>query len=246
MEVLTTEFFPLTKIEKKAEEEESSSDVDMVLKRAEASNIIWLELLEQNQYPWELVRLINQFILGHDWNELGYRAIVSSVWIYGKTLISAKGLLKQPVVIGQNCTIGDTATIRPNVFVGENVTIGNGCIVKNSIIMDGAKLLGNNMLSDSIIGKDIVLGPGVNIVNQCAPVLSPGKFIKIAGVGEIQGLKRFGAIIGDGTNIAANVRINPGTVIGKNCFIESFDIRALVEHGIKVGLNGEHVKIRQD
>lgn len=201
---------------------------------------ILAEFFALSELPWELLSNLGEFISGKEvyWLANGYRAVCSKVWVQNATWIKSKGLLHPPIVIGKHCTIGDMATIRPNVFIGDDVTIGNGCIIKRSIILPGAKLFGNNMVSDSIIGAGVILGPGVNIANQYAPVLSPHEFISIAG-NEISGLRRFGAIIGDGSNIAANVRVNPGTVIGRGCFVESFDVRGVLEHQRKLGISGE-------
>lgn len=218
-------------------------EVDMQIKNSEFFTVeagILAEFFALSELPWDLLVNLGEFISAKEeyWLQNGYRAVCSKVWVQNDTWIKSKGLLHPPIVIGQNCTIGDMATIRPNVFIGDDVTIGNGCIVKRSIILPGAKLLGNNMVSDSIIGAGVILGPGVNITNQYAPVLSPPPFIKINGE-EVAGLKRFGAIIGDGSNIAANVRVNPGTVIGKGCFVESFDVRGVLEHHRKLGISGE-------
>ena len=51
------------------------------------------------------------------------------------------------------------------------------------------------------------------------------------------GLKKFGAIIGDRTEIGCNAVVNPGTVIGRDCIIyPSVNVRGVIPraHIVKV------------
>jgi UDP-3-O-[3-hydroxymyristoyl] glucosamine N-acyltransferase len=54
------------------------------------------------------------------------------------------------------------------------------------------------------------------------------------------GLRKFGAIIGDRTEIGCNSVISPGAVIGRHCMIyPSLNFRGVLKHG-------SIVKLRQD
>jgi UDP-3-O-[3-hydroxymyristoyl] glucosamine N-acyltransferase len=59
--------------------------------------------------------------------------------------------------------------------------------------------------------------------------------------GQIQtGLRKFGAIVGDRTEIGCNAVINPGSVIGRNCMIyPTVNFRGLLPHGSMVKLRQE-------
>jgi UDP-3-O-[3-hydroxymyristoyl] glucosamine N-acyltransferase len=54
------------------------------------------------------------------------------------------------------------------------------------------------------------------------------------------GLRKFGAIVGDWTEIGCNAVINPGSVIGRDCMIyPSVNFRGVLPHG-------SMVKVRQE
>jgi UDP-3-O-[3-hydroxymyristoyl] glucosamine N-acyltransferase len=54
------------------------------------------------------------------------------------------------------------------------------------------------------------------------------------------GLRKFGAIVGDRTEIGCNSVINPGSIIGRDCMIyPSVNFRGFLLHGSRV-------KLRQD
>jgi len=63
----------------------------------------------------------------------------------------------------------------------------------------------------------------------------------ITSDGEIPtGLRKFGAIVGDRTEIGCNAVINPGSVIGRNCMIyPTVNFRGVLPDGSMVKLRQE-------
>jgi UDP-3-O-[3-hydroxymyristoyl] glucosamine N-acyltransferase len=54
------------------------------------------------------------------------------------------------------------------------------------------------------------------------------------------GLRKFGAIVGDRTEIGCNAVINPGSVIGRDCMIyPGVNFRGVLSHGSMVKLRQE-------
>jgi acetyltransferase-like isoleucine patch superfamily enzyme len=54
------------------------------------------------------------------------------------------------------------------------------------------------------------------------------------------GLTKFGAIVGDRTEIGCNAVINPGSILGRNCLVyPGVNFRGILPHG-------SVVKLRQD
>jgi UDP-3-O-[3-hydroxymyristoyl] glucosamine N-acyltransferase len=54
------------------------------------------------------------------------------------------------------------------------------------------------------------------------------------------GLRKFGAIVGDRTEIGCNSVINPGSVIGRDCMIyPGVNFRGVLQHGAMVKLRQE-------
>lgn len=71
-----------------------------------------------------------------------------------------------------------------------------------------------NYVGDSILGYKSHMGAGSITSN----VKSDKKLVIVKNAAECfeTGLKKFGAMIGDGVEVGCNSVLNPGTVIGKN------------------------------
>ena len=106
------------------------------------------------------------------------------------------------------------AFIRSSAIVGESAVIGNSSEIKNAIIFDGAQIPHFNYVGDSIIGRGSHLGAGAVTSN----VKSDKTNVAIRSAdGRIDtGMRKLGAILGDGVEVGCGAVLNPGTVIGKN------------------------------
>ena len=79
-----------------------------------------------------------------------------------------------------------------------------------------------NYVGDSILGYKAHMGAG-SITSNVKSDKTPVK-IHAAG-GEIEtGLKKVGAMLGDGVEVGCNSVLNPGTVIGRNTNIYPLDV----------------------
>lgn len=132
------------------------------------------------------------------------------------TVIEPGAYIQGPCVIGKNCVISHCAYVRPFVILGDGCHLGHASEIKGSILLDGAKATHFVYVGDSILGRDVNLGAGV----KCANLRLDHKEIccsyqekKIP-----TGLKKFGAIVGDRTQIGCNSVLNPGTLVGKEHF----------------------------
>jgi len=143
--------------------------------------------------------------------------LVGPVQIGEGTEVLSGAHVKGPVTIGMGCEIGPNCRIRPSTYVGNECKIGNGCEVKNSIIMDGSRVPHINYVGDSIIGERVNLGAGTKIAN----LRLDGRPITVTLKGRTvqTGLRKLGAIIGDGVKIGINASIDTGTIIGEETFI---------------------------
>jgi NDP-sugar pyrophosphorylase family protein len=107
--------------------------------------------------------------------------------------------------------------IRENVIVGSGCVLGNSCEFKNSIIFDETQVPHFSYVGDSILGYRAHLGAGVILSNV---KLDRGEItIAVAGSYVPTGLRKFGAIIGDRTEIGCNSVINPGSIIGRSTIV---------------------------
>jgi len=82
---------------------------------------------------------------------------ISNVLRIGKgTQILEGSVLQGPSIIGENCTIGPQTYIGPYTSIGDGSTIANSEI-QNSIIMEGASIECDELITDSVIGRNVVI-----------------------------------------------------------------------------------------
>ena len=180
------------------------------------------KLFENQNYVWDALKQIASYlqfrlkpgVLG---DLMGKPFISNSVFVGAGTIVEQGATLKGPAWIGEKCHIRSGCYVRENVIVGNGVVMGNSCEFKNCILFDGAQAPHFNYVGDSILGYRAHLGAGVILSNV---KLDRGEIAVATADGNIAtGLKKFGAIVGDRTEIGCNAVINPGAVIGRDCII---------------------------
>lgn len=143
----------------------------------------------------------------------GFFEALPGVLVGENVEISPTATIIAPAVIGKNTEIRPGAYIRGNVFVGEGCVIGNSTELKNCILLDKVQAPHYNYIGDSILGNRAHTGAGV----ICSNLKSDGKAVVIKGEENYEtGLRKVGAILGDGADIGCSCVLNPGTVVGKN------------------------------
>ena len=108
------------------------------------------------------------------------------------------------------------AYIRGSALIGENSVVGNSTEVKNSVLFDDVKIPHFNYVGDSVLGHGCHLGAGAVTSNVRA---DRSEIIIKYGGGIKTGLKKLGAILGDGCEIGCNATLNPGTVAGRRATV---------------------------
>src|SRR5208283_3969432 len=112
------------------------------------------------------------------------------------TVVEPGAMIKGPAIIGKNCQIRHNAYIRENVIIGDDCVVGNSSELKNALLFNGAHVPHFNYVGDSILGHKAHLGAGVKISN--VKLVSGNVFVEIDGVLTDSGLRKFGALLGDG------------------------------------------------
>ena len=105
------------------------------------------------------------------------------------------------------------AFIRGGALVGRRAVVGNSSELKNCILFDRAQVPHFNYVGDSILGEGAHMGAGAVTSN-----LKSDKTLVtvLTADGRIAtGLKKFGAILGDGVEVGCNTVLCPGTVVGR-------------------------------
>jgi len=134
-----------------------------------------------------------------------------------ETIIEPGAYIQGPCIIGSNCQVRHGAYIRGGVITGDGCVIGHATEVKHAIFLDRAHAAHFNYVGDSILGSDANLGAGSKLANLRLD--REEIFFLFQGQKISTGLKKFGAIVGDGAQIGCNAVANPGTLIppGKGC-----------------------------
>ena len=101
--------------------------------------------------------------------------------------------------------------------MGEGAVVGNSTELKNVVLFNKVQVPHYNYVGDSILGYRAHMGAGSITSN----VKSDKTLVVVKdGKEEIPtGLKKFGAMLGDGVEVGCNSVLNPGTVVGKNAQI---------------------------
>lgn len=174
------------------------------------------------EYAWEALKKIEAYLLANLRPALRNRCqgvpyIGEKVFIGEGTMVEDGVMIKGPAIIGRNCEIRHNAYIREQVIIGDNCMIGNSCEVKNSILFNHAVAPHFNYIGDSILGHRAHLGAGVKISNF---KIVPGNVtVAIGGNPFDTGLRKFGALLGDGADVGCNAVLNPGSIVGRGSII---------------------------
>jgi len=180
------------------------------------------EIFEDCSFAWEALAKIKTYLEAHLEPALhnqcdGVAFIGKNVFIGEGTVVEDGAMIKGPAMIGRNCQIRHNAYIRENVIVGDNCVVGNSCELKNSLLFNGAQAPHFNYVGDSILGHKAHLGAGVKISNF---KMFPGNItVEIDGAPFDTGLRKFGALMGDGSEAGCNAVLNPGSILGRSAVV---------------------------
>jgi NDP-sugar pyrophosphorylase family protein len=174
------------------------------------------------EYAWDALKKIEAYLEAnlrpglHNHCE-GVAFIGKLVFIGEGTLVEDGAMIKGPAIIGRNCQIRHNAYIREQVIIGDNCVVGNSCEVKNALLFNAAVAPHFNYIGDSILGHKAHLGAGVKISN--VKLVPENITVDINGAPYDTGLRKFGALLGDHTDIGCNAVLNPGSIIGRGSVI---------------------------
>ena len=173
------------------------------------------ELFSRADYPWEILPMIGDYIkeLGEKLDEDKYYRRGENIWIARDAVIFDSAYIKGPCIIGEKAEVRQCAFIRGNAIVGKNCVVGNSTELKNVILFNNVQVPHYNYVGDSILGYKAHMGAGSITSN----VKSDKTLVVIKGEEKYEtGLKKVGAILGDGVEVGCNSVLNPGTIIGRN------------------------------
>ena len=180
------------------------------------SHTLAAPLFEGKRYPWEILSELKEFIrtLGAS---LPREEYAPEVWVHKTANVAPSALIAGPTVIGAKTEVRHCAFIRGSALVGEGCVVGNSTEIKNAVIFDSVQIPHYNYVGDSILGFRSHMGAGVVASNVRS---DKGNVAVHDGETRIEtGLRKLGAILGDGADVGCNSVLCPGSVVGRDSII---------------------------
>jgi NDP-sugar pyrophosphorylase family protein len=178
-------------------------------------NFTYKDLFQDVNNVWEVLKKIHPYLLNlklglisGDVSPDAYLINPELISIGKGTLIEPGAYIKGPCLIGENCIVRHGAYLRGDVIAGNGSVLGHDSEFKNALLLNNAHAAHFAYVGDSILGSNVNLGAGT----KCANLKLSNQEVKVQG--KSTGLRKFGAIIGDGCQIGCNSVLNPGTLIG--------------------------------
>jgi len=138
------------------------------------------------------------------------------IYIGKGTIIEPGALIKGPAVIGDNTELRQGAYLRGDTLIGNGCVVGHTTELKSCVMLGESKAGHFAYIGDSILGK-VNLGAGTKLANL--KIVESNVSISIDGKKYETGLRKFGAIIADGTETGCNSVTTPGTILGKDVLL---------------------------
>lgn len=176
-----------------------------------------LRVLIRGERPWDALVALDRFcsrLVDDRRGRVHPTAVLEGPVVLAEgASIGPHAYVQGPVWIGEAAQVAHGAYLRGNVVVGPGAKVGHATEVKRSVLLGGAKAPHFNYVGDSVLGTDVNLGAGVKLANFRVD----GGEISVGGEGT--GLRKLGAILGDGVSIGCNAVLNPGTLVGRDSVI---------------------------
>jgi NDP-sugar pyrophosphorylase family protein len=137
----------------------------------------------------------------------GVHARGPGIIVHPTAVIEAGASLVGPCYIGPRATVRSGAYVREFSWICADAVVGHATEVKHSILLPGAKAPHFNYVGDN-------LGAGTKLSN----LRNDGGEVHLRLDGERipSGLRKFGALLGEGAALGCNSVTNPGVVLGCN------------------------------
>lgn len=174
------------------------------------------KLFDGAEYPWEVLPKISDFILqlGATLPEEEYDHPAENVWIAKDAVVFDSAYIQGPCIIDHGAEVRHCAFLRGSAIVGKDAVVGNSTELKNVVLFDRVQVPHFNYVGDSILGFRAHMGAGCITSN----IKSDKKNVVIrCGEETVEtGMRKFGAILGDGVEVGCNSVLNPGVIVCRN------------------------------
>jgi len=145
----------------------------------------------------------------------GVHLLGGPIYIAPDCHVEPGAVLCGPLIVGPGTEIRTGAYLRGRVLLGGKCIVGAHSELKTAIFLDGARAPHQNYVGDTILGRHVNLGAGT----ICSNVKNVGREVSFTHDGRTvnTGLRKLGAILGDGCRTGCNTVLNPGLLMGPGC-----------------------------
>lgn len=175
---------------------------------------LWLDAV----YPWDIVKL-NGEAMGRISPRVG-GTVESGVYLRGTVQVGKDSIIRSgcylvgPVVIGENCQIGPHVCLFPATSIGDGTTLAAFTQVRNSVIGRNISIGPSSSIEDSVIDQGCLVGSHFIARSGDAEIAIDSEFHRI----------KCGALIGEDCAIEDNVLVQPGVTVGNGAQIKSMKV----------------------
>lgn len=183
------------------------------------SHTLAAQLLETTVYPFEALPKIKELVLklGANLSSDEYDEVSDGVWVARDAKFYPTATIEAPTIIGHRTEVRPGAFIRGSALIGDDVVVGNSTEIKNAIVFDSVQIPHYNYVGDSILGYRSHMGAGAIASNF---KLDHTNISIYHDEGKLNtGLRKFGVMLGDYSEVGCGSVMNPGTIIGKQTLI---------------------------
>lgn len=173
--------------------------------------------------PWEWVKRIGEALASIKDPDFagavpaGF-SVTGRVWIDPSVALPSYGTIIGPAWVGAGVRLLPGCYLRGNVIVGAGSYVGHDSEVKNSLLLEKVQAPHRPYIGDSVLGNGAHLGAGVVLSNLRLD--QRNVTIRVPGCAPIDtGMRKLGAILGDGAEIGCNTVLNPGTILGQRAVV---------------------------
>ena len=137
--------------------------------------------------------------------------------VHESATVEAGAYLIGPCYIGPRAVVRSGAYVREYSWICADAVVGHATEIKHSVLLPGAKAPHFNYVGDSVLGSGVNLGAGTKLSN----LRNDGGEVHLRHAGNRipSGLRKFGAVLGEGTATGCNSVTNPGVVLGCNSVV---------------------------
>jgi len=142
------------------------------------------------------------------------------IYLGAGAVIEPGSYVTGPAYIGEGARIRHGAYVRANCVMLGGSLVGHASEVKNALLLPEAKAPHFAYVGDSVLGHRVNLGAGTKLSNlPITTSTSPTVRFDISGENVDTGLRKMGAILGDGVQVGCNAVFNPGALLGPHCIV---------------------------